>query len=350
MTVQGPVDATELGFTLPHEHVFFDHTSLLLGKAGGDDSARATAPVRLEDLGKLTRDPFASRENLIFHEEDVATREVRRYLEAGGKTIVDLTVPNAGRNPEELRRLADTTGVNIVVGTGRWSHNGHAGSLDSENPESLDSENPEVLARSMIEEIENGIGETGIRPGIIGEIGLQGRIGSPEETILRAAALAQVETGLSISVQNPLPGENQSLEVIAVLTAAGARPERLIIGQVGEEIRDLDFQKAVADTGVMLEYGRFGAEFYYESSGHHRHPRDIEMVDAVTRLIEEGYSRQVLLSHGLRFRIEFAAFGGWGFSHITDHIVLYLRDRGVSDVEIENVTARNPARLLELAT
>ena len=340
MTVHGPVDVESLGLTLPHEHILFDATPWLIEPEDERKRGVAQLPVSIEIFGELLRDPTINRDNLTFFDEDVAQNELRRYREAGGETIVDVTPPELGRDPSALRRLSELSGVNVIAGTGHY--------LQSTHPPEVAEQSPEEIATWMIDEIRNGIGDTGVQPGVIGEIGVTSDIHPDERKVLQAAAIAESETGLPISIHSPIPYERRGLEIVDILEDAGARVERVIIGHMSHTIGHIDYHRSVADTGATLEYDRFGAEFYYESWGGYREPRDIEVMDVVARLVEEGYSDRILLSHDVCFKIQLSSFGGYGFAHVPYHIVSYLRDGGVSDSDIERMTIGNPARLFGL--
>src|SRR4051794_7375415 len=119
-TVTGPVDVSELGFTLPHEHVLFDTTCFVHDVDDPWKQEIAKQLVTLENCAELRREPLMSRDNAYFMDEDVAARELELFSRAGGRTIVDVSPPALGRNALALRRLAQRTGVNIVASTGHY--------------------------------------------------------------------------------------------------------------------------------------------------------------------------------------------------------------------------------------
>ena len=155
MTVSGPVPADQLGFTLPHEHLYsrFRH-----------------ADYRYDVLDQIA---------------DVFDEEVSAFADLGGATIFDLTVPDNGRDPQRLRSLSERTGVNIVMGCGWYRGNYYL------PEERIDQRPVEDLAEELIREITEGVVDTGIKPGVIGEIGSEKTWVSPaEERVLRAVARA----------------------------------------------------------------------------------------------------------------------------------------------------------------
>ena len=161
-TVNGAVPPEKIGITLPHEHVGFDLTCWWQKPSDKRFTGIAEAPVDMSILGLVKRGSNFSRDNLKFFDFRVFSREVRDFKEAGGTTIVDVNVDGIGRNPRALKRVSDGTGINIVAATGFYVQLSH--------PPRVAKSTVDVLAQEMIRDITEGIGNTGIKAGIIGEI------------------------------------------------------------------------------------------------------------------------------------------------------------------------------------
>lgn len=337
--IAGPIPVDELGLVLPHEHIVFDTSPWLL-PAPPDKAWLTDATVSLETYAEVFRDPLVCRDNLVFLDEDVAVDELARFREAGGGTIVDVTPPAMGRDVALVRRIAERSGVQVVVGTGHY--------VQSTHPPEVAGQTVEEIAAWMIGEIRDGIGDTGIRPGVIGEIGTSGDVHPDERRCLEAAALTQQETGLAITVHCAIPTEKVGLEVVRILERAGADPARVILGHMSHTVADLDYHRACADTGAVLEYDRFGAEFLYESWGRYEEPRDSTVVAAVAALVAEGYGDRIVLSHDACYRTQLARFGGGGYAHLARHVLPALRAAGVDEAAIRQMTVETPARVLAI--
>ena len=123
MTVTGPVDSSDLGVTLSHEHILNDVTSWWheTSSAGWSPEEFARRPVSMDILWDLRHDPFGNRDNCRLDDEDLAAEEVARYAALGGATIVDATGLGVGRDLARLRRVSERTGVRIVAGTELWN-------------------------------------------------------------------------------------------------------------------------------------------------------------------------------------------------------------------------------------
>lgn len=337
MTVTGPVPAAALGLTLMHEHVFFDLGNWQL-PAPAHKAWLADAPVRPDTFAEVFRDPLVCRDNLVFADEAVAAHELRWLAEAGGGTLVDVSLDSIGRDPAALRRLALATGVQIVCGCGWYVQPTH--------PPDVAAATEEELAARLVGEIRDGIGDTGVRPGIIGELGISDGIHPDEAKVLRAAALAQQETGLAITIHCPIPHEQRGPEIVGILAAAGADPTRVVLGHQSHTAHSLDYQRACADTGATVQFDRFGAEFLYESWGGYREPRDQDVVAAIARLVADGYGDRILISHDACYRVQLRSFGGAGYAHVPLHVTRWLAEAGVPAAAVRRITHDNPARLL----
>jgi phosphotriesterase-related protein len=347
MTVLGPVDAAELGFTLPHEHVLFDTTVFLMEPDEEWKRELAEGPVTMETTGAIRRDPAICRDNMVHRDEEVGLAELARFRKAGGRTIVDVSPPALGRDPEALRRLSEASGLHIIGATGHY--------LAFTYPPEVAGLSVEQLAEWMIGELTNGIDGTEIRAGVIGELGVsEGGMHRDEEKMLRAGAMAQVATGAPISIHNAIPAEKQGMRVLRILREEGADLERVIMGHMTQSVPDVAYHRTIADTGATLEFDRFGAEFYMsvgESewggsySGNYCEQRDAEVVEEIAQLVRQGYGDRILLSHDIGFKIQLHTYGGLGWSHVPLRVTRYLRNVGLSPDEIDQMTVRTPARL-----
>ena len=186
-TVLGTVDPSTLGMTSMHEHVFIDFVCMYAPPAEAGSKHRGEEKVALENLGWVRYDPFRNKDNLELLDEKMAIYEIGLFKAAGGGTIVDATTIGIGRDPVALVNVAEATGVNIVMGAGYY--------VDMVHPSDMDDRSEEQLASQIVEELTVGVGATGVRAGIIGELGCSWPLTRNERKVLRAGAWAQKETG-----------------------------------------------------------------------------------------------------------------------------------------------------------
>ena len=204
-TVLGQISPDEMGFTLPHEHIFWD-LSFYCPKdlADTDDTDPRKQPIGLENLAQLKYHLTDYPDNVIQQDEDIAVKEVNWFKEAGGGTICDNGCHGLKCDPVKLKNVSMRTGVNIIRGTGAY--------LGQTLPPEIAALDVDKLAELSIKEIREGVGDTGIKCGFIGEIGIDVQVSERSLQSLAAAAIAQKETGASILIHQP--GLKHSADVL----------------------------------------------------------------------------------------------------------------------------------------
>jgi len=306
MTVSGPIPPEKVGFTLPHEH-----TGISLWHI----------PDRW-DYWELTPD------------ELTISDELRDFRRRGGATIVDLTPPGTGRDPERLRRLASRTGLNLVMGTGWYRESYYPAEA------LIDRRSVNQLADEMTAEFHDGVAATGIRPGIIGEIGTDKPwVSAQEERVHRAAARCALSTGMAITthgVMSPV-----GLAQLQIFVEEGVDPARVVIGHA-DSYPVLDHYLAVLDRGANLEFDFIGHRFASEEAAEPR------LVELIVELLERGYGAQLLLSQDVCHNSQLKANGGSGFTYLQQHFLPTLRTAAVGEGEIGRMTVDNPRRILTI--
>ncbi len=306
MTVSGPIPPERVGFALPHEH-----TAISLWQAAG------------------RWDGWELRDD-----EELVAEELRDARRRGAATLVDLTVDGTGRDPDRLRRLASRTGLQIVMGCGWRSEAYHP-------PEArIERRGVDELARDLVAEFEHGVAGTGVRPGIIGEIGADKAWISPaEERVLRAAARASLATGMAIAVHAQRAGV--ALAELRILTEEGVDAGRVAIGHA-DAFPDLDAYLEILDAGAMLAFDRLGQRLGTEEA---QEPRLIELI---VELLERGFAPQLLLSQDVSHDRHLRANEGFGYAYLQQHFLPKLRTAAVGEGEIATLTIDNPRRLLTI--
>jgi phosphotriesterase-related protein len=311
MTVSGPIPADRLGFTLPHEHLFLDTYSWPGGKSGSGA------------LGII--DPVL--------DWDTVVDEVEAYRRAGGAAIVDLSLPAIGRAPDALRRVAETTGVHVVMGCG-WYR-------DSFYPSDLNYRSTEELADELVREFEDGVGGSGVRPGVIGEIGVETTFPTArEERVLRAAARAHHRTGLAITTHTPIRTSGRA--ALEILLQEGVPPERVIIGHA-DSYPVPDYLTSLLADGCYVQFDCV-AWSYKSKADMPFGPQ--ELADLTVDLVRRGFGDRLLLSHDVSNRALLKRYGGDGFTCIAERFLPLLRDAGLEDEAIGALTVDNPRRAL----
>lgn len=354
MTVEGPIDPDELGVTMTHEHVFIDMRNWLSVPESAPEREVAEQPVSLENLWYLHRYPMASEDNLFLGSKSEAVDEVEQYAMAGGDSIVDVTPKgNPAQDPEQVREVGRVTGVQFVQGTAYYVRTGH--------PDRVDTTSESELEAEFVSDVTEGIDDTDVRAGIVGEIGLSvdqdGEIYDEELKVLRAGARAAARTGASLTIHPPgrierarkddtYPTSRWSLEVLDAVEEEGLPADRVVMDHMDRTLfEDLSYQKELAERGPYLEYDLFGSTFSYDH-WNDGYPSDKWRIDAVMELIEAGYGSQLLFSHDVCQKIQRTTYGGNGYAHILRNVVPMLEYHGVSREQIDEILIENPRRML----
>lgn len=334
-TVCGEVEKSELGVVAPHEHVLLDLTAFYqeLPVPGIDDPA--TQKVEMWNLGILSRDCYALKDNLLLDNEEMAIKELMFYKNAGGNTVVDASLPGIGRSPEGLKRISEATGLNIIMGTGFYVGETH--------PDELKSMTEEEIGQLMVNELVHG--KNGICAGYIGEIGISEIFDDKERRVLRAAAIAHKKTGAAINVHIN-PWTTNGIEAANILLDAGVKPEKICISHIDVENRE-DYIFELLKKGVYVEFDNFGKEYYIRrevrNSGYGLFVHDTERVTLLKKLIDMGYIKQILLTCDLCLKNLLHSYGGWGYDHVLTNIVPMMEDEGITAEQIKTMLVKNPA-------
>lgn len=307
-TVLGPIDPADLGWVLPHEH-----TAIALWHI----------PNRW-DYWELRRD------------EPLITEELGAFKAAGGGTVVDLTLDGVGRDPAWLAGLARATALHVVMGSG-WYRGAHYPPDDL-----IDRRSVDALADVIVGDATVGVGDSGIRSGIIGEIGTDKPwLSAQEERVHRAAAQASLRTGLAITthaVQSTV-----GLDQLDVFAAEGADLGRVIVGHADSH-PSLDYHLAIVERGATVEFDFLGMSFTpLERHGEGR------VVDSVVELVRRGHAKRILLSQDVCHDSQLRRYGGNGYTYLAETFLPRLRTAGVSDTDLKTITVHNPRRLLTVA-
>jgi phosphotriesterase-related protein len=338
-TVLGPVDAASLGVTQVHEHLLVD----LAGDAGSPGTsaaelARWDEPIRLDNYADVCRNEHLYRDNLVLASVDDAVEELAAFRAAGGGCVVDATCADLGRDPLGLARVAAAAGVRVVMGCGHYTSAYH--------PPWVAGADEAAVCAALVADACEGADGTGVRAGIIGEIGLDWPVHPDEAKVLRAAVRAQRETGLALLVH---PGRHPTapLDAVGRVEAAGGDPGRLVVCHVDRTLfseRDL---VQLARTGCWVAFDLFGQELsFYALAPDVDMPNDATRVRRLVALIAAGHGGQLLVSQDICVKARLRRYGGEGYDHLLRNVVPLMRRRGMTETGIEQLLIDNPARVL----
>jgi phosphotriesterase-related protein len=346
-TVLGPVDGADLGFTLPHEHLILEMRNYFIEPSDPSDLHYCDEPLSLENLHWVRYHHLSCKDNLVISDEATAVNEVESFKRLGGRTIVDVTPINLGRAPQKLAQIAKRTGVNVIMGTAYYIDQSYTPEMRMED------RTDEEIAELFIREIQEGVAQTGLRAGVIGELGCSWPLTKNERKVLRAGAMAQQETGAVISI-HPGHMEEAPLEIMQVLMDAGADPTRVIMGhmELTVPIAARATRSKLADMGCYLQFDQMGIselQMYLYRSWLPGMPymdiaNDGARIGEIQDLIADRFLDRILISMDVCLKTCLATYGGPGYGHIQEVAIPMMKKKGVTDEQIEAITVENPRR------
>lgn len=337
-TVLGPVSPEGFGITLMHEHMVLDTTCYFRESEYASVRAMRDIPFYAE----LTSRPDGLYNHHLdgsrMFDETSATEEVLEFKHVGGSSFVDTTSIGIGRDPLALARISRATGLNVVMGSSYYVTYSH--------PPDMDERTEDQITDEIVTDVTVGVGDTGVKSGIIGEVGNFHPLSDNEIKVLRASGRAQAETGAAVTIHSG--ADNQSpANILDELEKGGADPTRCILGHLDAAIEDLGALKSLAQTGCFLEYDIFS----WEDTGPFvdrviNMPNDGGRLSKITFLIDEGFEDQIVIAHDICRKWHMRRNGGKGYAHIIDNIVPRMRGMGITQDQIDKILVHNPARAL----
>lgn len=331
-TVLGQISEDDLGVCSSHEHIFIDMRGCV--DITGNEPPVFYDKINMSNRAEVYADPYAILDNALLDGIDDAVAEMEYFKAHGGDTVVDCTLDEIGRDPIALREVSRRSGVNIIVGCGHYYHKAHY-------PYVKDATVAQ-LADEMRRDILAGIADTGIKAGLIGEIGTSAVMSEDEKKVLHAAGIVSAETGRAVHVHTDLYTEN-GFEVIDILTGEGAAPDKICIDHIDVLLRP-DYVRALLDRGVYVEFDNFGKEFYV--SRDRRFAYDLERVRLMKTLIDEGYADKILVCNDICLKTMWKTYGGPGYAHILRTVKQMALDHGIDESVYNSILTDNVKNFL----
>lgn len=312
MTISGFIKQEDLGHCQPHEHIYLNETP----------AAKGNPYLRMDSLEK-------------------SICELKHYRSRGGRTIVDAQPVGAGRNVNQMEKIAQSSLVNIIASTGfhvpvfyspdHWIH----------------TATEDRLFELFSIELNQGMftdGQTswpkqrsdscaGIVKAAISSFGLTSRT----KILLRAAGRAALACG------TPLMMHTEkgfcAIESVDLLLGLGLAPDRIIVCHVDRQVEDLKQHIELAQKGIYLEYDTIGRYKYHD---------DESEICLISRMIDAGFGKQILLSLDTTAN-RFMSYGGEiGLDFLLTNFLPKLQAAGISLNNCLEMTQFNPARALRL--
>jgi phosphotriesterase-related protein len=344
-----------VGPTIMHEHIFIDLNDPTVDPerwrwADTVPPAGTTAvdiyyrPLTM-DILPLVLSGYRNKDNAYLTDEVVAIQELNEYKRRGGRTVVDVTSIGLRRDPLALKRVAEATGLQVVMGASWYRKTFH--------PPDMDTRTVESLTDGIVRDITVGADGTDIRSGIIGEVGTIGDPLTPNEIkVIRASGRASRLTGAPVSVHTHAWLHEQP-RILDLFESEGTDLTRVIIGHSNPIADDVPFMKQILDRGAYIQFDTLGrASNAIGASGNvsfFRKNDDPAVAKGVVELIKAGYGDQILLSQDVCLKQHLKKYRGTGYSYILEQFVPHLKQLGVTDAQIQAIMVENPKRVLTFA-
>lgn len=310
-SVLGPIDSSDLGFTLMHEHVM----------------------VAASGLSKSYPDLLGP------NREERAIDCLKKAKAAGINTLLDATTFDLGRDPELLRHVASESGVNLINVTGWW--------LDV--PRFMLGVGANQMADEFIRDINEGFRGTDIKAGMLKCAADFEGVTPPLETMARAVARAHLQTGVPIMVHS-YPTGHVAKRQIEIFREEGVDLTRVKIDH-SNDTTDTDYLKWILDQGCFLGLDRYPGRLVSP------HMRTVTL----KRLMDMGYAERLCPSHDcicLHIHNEqadgsipaehaFTASNPDQYLYMHRHVIPELLQMGATQADIDMLFIDNPKRLFE---
>jgi phosphotriesterase-related protein len=313
-TVNGPIDASEMGVTLIHEHLRFR-----------DEAVAENWPGRYDEQAEL----------------DAAVEEVRSAQGHGVKTIVDPTAMFGGRDVRFLKKVADETGIQVVACTGIYTYD--------YLPHYFENRDEDAIAQHFVDDIEKGTQGTDIKAAFLKCAADAAGVTEHVEKVHRACARASVQTGAPIMAHS-MPAVQTGPRQVEIFLEEGVAPEKIQIAHCGDS-PDVEYVQGILDKGVYVGLDRYGLPMFLPT----------DQRNAVTaELLRRGHAERIVISQDYCASIDWFPpevqdalrgnpdmIDGWSFTLVFEQVVPWLREQGVMDDDTFNtVFVENPARWL----
>ena len=321
-TVTGPIEPRELGPTLVHEHLLVR------------DEAVAAQWPDTETWGGVPERRIAPG-----GQYGAAVEAARAALELGVRSICDPTAMFLGRDVAFMRRVAEETGLQVVACTGIYSYD--------YLPSFFATRIADEIAEFFVSDIERGIQGTDIKAGVIKCAADQPGVTESVEKLHRAAARASVQTGTPVMAHSD-PKAGTGPRQVEIFEEEGVELSLVQVAHTGDT-DDLDYIERLLDKGVFVGMDRFGQEMLL--------PYEDRMRTLLT-LLERGYADRIFLgadSGGTldwfppalaQQMIDEGETKDADIRMVPGRVLPDLRERGVTDEQIETTMVANPVAWL----
>jgi predicted metal-dependent phosphotriesterase family hydrolase len=294
-TVLGKVSCESLGVALSHEHLVMNP-----GSAKYHDSV-------FDDPGKIVQ-------------------ELEEFKLAGGKTIVEMTPLNFGRDVIGCREISRATGIHVICATGFHK--------EEFIPSWVYTKSDDEIIALLLDEVDRGVSDTGIKPGVLKIGSSHGTITDVERRVIRI--ITEIHKSNSLPISTHCDKGTMALEQCRLFLEDGADPTRVILGHV-DIPNDVGYLKRICSLGFNVGVDHVGRDL---DTG------DATKLNMIEGLIQGGFRDQIFLSGDMGKKSYLKSYGGRpGLGYIPTTFKRHLMERGVDGEDIDRILVKNPQRV-----
>ena len=341
-TVTGPVPETEWGKTLMHEHCLALSTDTYQELTGVDEELKTFLKSDLcaETRGRALFYMHKHKDNQEQRNAEETIAELKYYKAAGGYAIVDVTPPGIGRDAAVIKQISEESGVKIVASTGLY--------IEETHPANTRGMSIPELTDLFLKDLNSGMDGTDIRAGYIGEIGMSDDWTQREVEVLKAAGAASAQSGVAMTVHQPIFQTYGDL-IVDILLAEGVDPDNIILSHCDPTLIDVNYHCGLLERGVRLQFDEFQLEFPVTYGPYVKRwlPRDIDRIRHIKYLCDCGFEDRITVSMDMGlFKPIYRTYGGPGYAYLVDHLYPFFLYEGVTEEQMEKILVRNPISIL----
>jgi phosphotriesterase-related protein len=310
-TVNGPIEADQLGRTLIHEH--FRTT---------DEATRFQFPHLYDEA--------AEWENALSDANAVKAN--------GIDTVVEPSAMLLQRDAAFSKRVADESGLNVVLATGIYTYD-HL-------PQPFMNRDEDAIAEIFVHDIEEGIQGTGIKAAFLKCAADEPGVTPNVEKVHRACARASKRTGRPI-IAHSHPSSGTGLEQMRIFDEEGVDPAKVQIAHTGDT-DDLDYIEKLLERGPWIGLDRYGLDLFL--------PTDKRNATTLA-LLERGHANRMFLSQDFCSTLDWfppevqeqlreQVVPNWSMTFLFDEVIPYLTENGMTQEQLDQMMVENPKRWL----
>ena len=305
-TTAGPVEASELGRTLVHEHL---NTA--------SEGVRVQWPHLVDDDAETAR----------------AVAQVRAVQEHGVQTICDPAVLDLARDVRLHLRVQEQTGMRFVLATGVYGQ--HYTFL----PHYFQNRGPEAMVDCFRHDLEVGIQGTDVKAHFLKCAADAPGFTDDVEKLHRAIAQASLATGAPIMVHSN-PNHRTGLRSLELLVEEGVAPGKVVVAHTGDTA-DVDHVRELLDAGVYVGMDRYGLDAVFG-------PGHAERNQTVKAVVDAGFADRVMLGSDACASIDWfppevvaELAPAWSFHLVLDEVLGQLAELGVTEEQLDAMVGAN---------